>query len=296
MDYFQGVEDLSAGSKAFYNNRLNLLAQEAKTTDLRTLYAQPEHTIRIIRNYLTRSDSYTAASLNSFIKALMSYRRHHLELFSETVNHQVMWNKLIHATHDQANAYREENKPSPSQQQKTGIHLTMEEIEKIRDGLDIHDPARLLIAFYTMIPPLRADLGECEVLAFGDVPTSHNYVFLDGNRAVMNIGDYKLASVNGPIRAVLPEPLRMLLSASLAHQPRKYLFERTKGTPYTRALFSPWANKTLSRVFGCEFTLTLFRHIYISSLPKKQMTIKELERVAYLMGHSRDQQELYRWV
>ena len=64
--------------------------------------------------------------------------------------------------------------------------------------------------------------------------------------------------------------------------------------PFTRPHFSAWANEKLSSIFSKTFTLTLFRHIYLSELPK-DITVEDRQRISQLMGHSIVVQMTYQW-
>jgi hypothetical protein len=294
-DYFENTP-LKPSSKAFYNSRLTVLAHAAKTQNFSALFINPTVTVNIIRDYLKSSGHDTVTGFHGFVKSLLAYRKYHPAEFQGTDDMYPKWMELLGRLYGQATEYREMNEPSITQKNKSGHEMTMEEIIGYRDNLSNADPIKLLIAFYTMIPPVRADYGEVEILDFDSVPTSRNYIFVGPSRAVMNIGDHKTADSMGPIRSVLPDPLRMLLAKSIALNPRKWLFQTTRKTPYTRARFSQWANKHLSELFDREFTLTLFRHIYLSGLKMDELTVQERERIAYQMGHNRTQQDLYRWV
>jgi hypothetical protein len=221
----------------------------------------------------------------------MAYRKHHPNEFPNSEHSHTVFNTILHNTNDSANEYRQNGEPSPTQQTKDGIKMTLEKIEAIRDRLPDDDIRKLLIAMYTMIPPMRADYGEVKLYSFGEEPETDNFIFRDGRRAVIQIADYKTSKTNGPVRQVLPDNLRKLLDASLRAKPREYLFG-----PYKK--FSQWANKELSDLFETDFTITMFRHAYINSLPIAQMTVEEKQKIAHLMGQSynANQQDLYRWV
>jgi len=292
MDYFQNTE-LSPASKALYNSRLRALAYLAKTNDFASLFSNPRTTIIMIRNHLKAQDAYTSQGLNSFVKSLMAYRKYHPNEFPNSEANHTVWNVMLHSTNEKANEYRQNGEPSPTQQAKEGSKLTLEKIEAIRDSLPDDDIRKLLIAFYTMIPPMRADYGEVKLYSFGEEPETANFIFIDDNKAVMNISDYKTAQTNGPVRQVLHSKLHKLLLASRKTNPRPYLFG-----PYSGIRFSVWANKQLTDLFGVKFTLVLFRHIYLNSLPINRMTVEEKQKTAHLMGQSfnANQQDLYRWM
>lgn len=294
-DYFENTP-LKPTSKAFYNSRLTTLAHHAGTQNFSALFADPHTSTKTIRDYLKSVGHDTVTGFHGFVKSLLAYRKYHPTEFVGVDDKYEMWMNLLGRLYNQATEYRQLNEPSITQRLKNGHEMTMVEIIAFRDQLPDSDPVKLLLAFYTMIPPMRADYGSVELLDFDSVPTSQNYIFINPSCAVMNISDHKTASTMGPIRSVLPDPLRMLLLKTLSRDPRKWLFQTARKTPYSRARFSQWANKHLSELFGREFTLTLFRHIFLSGLKMDELTVQERDRIAYQMGHNRAQQDLYRWV
>lgn len=294
-DYFVNAP-LKDSSKAFYNSRLTTLANAARTSNFAALFQNPHTTIATIRNYLKSTGHDTVSGLHGFLKSLLAYRRYHPDEFQNTDELYLQWMTIFTRLYNQYTEYRQNNEPSPTQQNKSGHSMTLEEINQYRDGLPDTEPVKLLIAMYTMIPPMRADYGEVEVLDFESIPTAQNYILLSPSRAIMVINDYKTAATNGPVRQVLPDTLRMLIARSIARNPRRYLFQTSRGTAYSRARYSQWANKQLTDLFDREFTVTLFRHIYINSLRPDEMTVLERRRIAHLMGHNQEQQDLYRWV
>lgn len=291
-DYFANIE-LSHATKALYNSRLRTLAVLAQTTNMVPLFNNPRTTSILIRNHLKAIDSYTHQSMASFMKSLLAYYKYHPQLFDKADANLMAWRVLLRETEEKANEYRMNGDPSPTQEAKGGIHLTLEKIEAVRNRLLQGDIRKLLIGFYTYIPPMRSDYGSVRVYGFGEQPNEPNYILLDEHKAVMSIGEYKMANHVGPVRQVLPDELRKLLIASLKEKPRDYVFG-----PMTGTQFSVWANKQLTELFDVKFTLTMFRHAYINSLPIQSMSVDQKQKIAYLMGQSYNpnQQDLYRWV
>lgn len=294
MDYFQNTE-LSEKSKKLYNNKLHNLTLITKISHFPTLFANPRATIISIRDHLKKTDAYTAPTLNAYIKSLMAYRKYHPQEFIGMDNNQhTVWNVMLRTTNEQANDHRERNEIAPSQQLKGGSALTMKDIIAVRDRLPDNDIRKLLIAFYTMIPPMRADYGKVKIIHFGETIDEPNVIVMNDRQAVMRISEFKTAKQVGPVKQVLPDPLRRLLQVSLEANPRNYLF----GPYSTGDYFSSWANKKLTELFGVSFTLTMFRHIYINDLSIEEMTVEDRKHIAYLMGQTFNvnEQDLYRWI
>ena len=114
------------------------------------------------------------------------------------------------------------------------------------------------------------------------------------NAQITNPSGIKTSNIYKSIDYDLPPELHTQLSLSLKQMPRKYLFVSDTGKPFNRDSFSKWASMKLTRVFKKEFTLTMFRHIYISALDLNS-TPETLYDISRKMGHSITQQMLYKW-
>jgi hypothetical protein len=185
--------------------------------------------------------------------------------------------------------------PTEIQSKKGGSSLTFDQLVQKRDGGELDMYSHLLLSMYTYIYPVRADYFATEIVYDDTEPTVANYLRIRGGQTELVIRDFKTAKHYKTIHyPQLPEALHQVIAQSLQNQPRKYLFEKTNGKPYTRNTFSQWASRTLHSVFGVEMTLTLIRHQFISTLSLDTPAI-ELERIGRLMGHSLTTQQLYKW-
>jgi hypothetical protein len=153
----------------------------------------------------------------------------------------------------------------------------------------------LLLSMYTYLYPVRADYFATEIVQQGADPSVPNYLRIHSDHSELVLRDFKTAKAYPPIHYErLPDPLHQLLLASLQSHPRKYLFEKPNGKPYTRNTFSQWASGILRELFGVELTLTIIRHLFLSTL-SMDLPVTELERIGKLMGHSLTLQRLYKW-
>lgn len=185
----------------------------------------------------------------------------------------------------------------PSELQKNKAAVPFDEINKMRISLEKGSLERLLIAFYTLIEPIRADYYATEILTDdSQEATEENYIILTSQKASLVVKNFKTSKRYEKIENTLSEELIVELRASLELMPRKYLFvTEDKTTPYTRKLFSNWACRALTRVLKQPMTLTALRHIYITKKIQDKTPTKELKEIAKKMGHSRDSQRIYEW-
>ena len=284
-----------------YNRKLHkwLSLFPESQSSLHFLYTHPNFSIVTLRKYLVTQQVDTATTLNSYIKAALAAAEHNSSLFTNEdpallLKCHTRWKEMRNHTYQDSMSYRMDATPAPSQVSKAGSQLTFSELCTIRDELPQDSIAKLLLAFYTFIPPVRADYFATEILPFGKSPSYPNYIHVNSERSSMTLTDFKTSAVYKSIHQDLPPALHSLLAHSLSIHPRTFLFINRFGKPFERNNFSIWAADLLEKTLQRPFTLTLFRHIYISHLDPS-MTPRELQTISLKMGHSLTQQLLYRW-
>jgi len=263
------------------------------------MFLHPNFSFVTLRKYLVENNTDTAPTLNSYAKAIISAYEHNLAMFHNIDKNTIAiaenrWKEIRQKTYEYANQYRIEQKPSPTQALKSGSSLLFTDVVKIRDSLKDDSIDKLLLGFYTYIPPVRADFFATQLLHFGETPIYPNHIFYDSDKAYLVITDYKTSPVYKSIEYFLPSELHKHLLLSLSTHPRTFLFCNNNNKPFTRKTFSEWATKQLTSLFKKEFTLTMFRHIYISNLDLNT-SAEQLIDISKKMGHSITQQMLYKW-
>lgn len=190
----------------------------------------------------------------------------------------------------------------PNERQSDGYVSIDDMIEK-HDTLPKGSIERLLLGMYVLIPTRRCDFATTRIYpSVTSVPTteSDNYIVLPRTarpapELVMQA--YKTAKRYKVVRQDLPVALVDDIRASLAVQPRDFLFVSTRyHKPYTsEATFGKWANATLLRIFGRPLTLTLIRHAFVTNMSFDDMSAQEREDIGRQMGHARSTQDLYKF-
>jgi hypothetical protein len=300
MNFFTNT-NLNPKTYKPYNSKLNkwISLMPPDKNNILSIFANPNFSVVTLRKHLAENNVDTFVNLHSYLKAILSCVEHNTTTFDKLPSEKYTkcherWREMMSYAFQQSTQYRLEQKPSPTQALKAGSTLTFSEVEKIRDNLDDNSIEKLLIAFYTYVPPVRADYYATEILKFGEIPSHPNYIFFSDSKAYLKITDFKTAPVYKSIEYELPSELYRLLSISLHGQPRKYLFVTEHGKPFTRDSFSKWASRKLFTIFKKEFTLTMFRHIYISNIDINSSP-EILFEISRKMAHSITQQILYRW-
>lgn len=191
---------------------------------------------------------------------------------------------------------------SPTELQKEKV-MSFDEINTIRKSLEKGSFERLLLSFYTIIEPIRADYYATELIIHSSTnstliseSTEDNYIILTDDKGHLIVKDFKTKKTYEKIENTLSSELLDELHTSLLKYPRNYLFVMDdKKSPFTRKLFSNWACRTLTRVLKQQMTLTVLRHIYITNKIKSKTSSTELIDIAKKMGHSRGVQRVYEW-
>jgi hypothetical protein len=300
MNFFPDT-DLKPTTYKTYNTQLRtwLSLFPSEQANLLFLYTHPNYSIVTLRKHLATKNQNNPRMVNSYIKPIVAVIRENPQICIDVDKNSLniidtRWKELRQITYDLAFAYRLEQQPSPGQALKSGSSLTLDDLIKIRDKLPDGSINKLLIGFYTHIPPIRADYFATQLLPFGHTPTSPNYIFYDSIHSHSVITDFKTSSLYKQIVNDLPAELHRQLILSLQQFPRNYLFVNKNGNPFTRNGFTKWAVERLFQIFNKGLTLTMLRHIYISSLDFN-IVATELQAIGLKMGHQLSQQMLYKW-
>lgn len=266
--------------------------------DIHFLLMFPKRAIDILQRSLS---SLSATNIHLYISAVTALFKHSPTITSSLPRRDELHQQwLVLQAHNSAPIERKRDfhTPTDKQAEKSGTTLTMDQIIQCRDRLPDGSIEKLLIAMYTYIPPVRADYFATQIVPFGGAGTASNVLaFADRemSSASLLLRDFKTVHTYKKIyHPILPNELVRQIRLSLEACPREYLFVNADGEPFTRNAFQMWANRTLSRCFGAQFTLTLFRHIYISSLGA-DLDVKTLEEISRHMGHSLTMQTKYIW-
>ena len=300
MNFFPDTS-LKSSTYKTYNVQLAtwLSLFPSEQSNLVFVYTHPNYSIVTLRTHLATKNQDNPRMVNSYIKPIVAVIRDNPSTFV-SVDPAVLkkadarWKELRQLTYDLAFSYRMEQQPSPGQALKSGATLRFEDLITLRDALPDGSLHKLLIGFYTHLPPVRADYFATQIVPFGAIPTEPNYIFHDSTHSRLVLTDFKTSKVYKEITHDLPLELHRQLCLSLSASPRSYLFVNKKGVPFTRNGFTKWACEQLFQLSKKGLTLTMLRHIYISSLDFNSSPSQLLE-IGKKMGHQLSQQMLYKW-
>lgn len=269
-------------------------------------YISPPHTLHhLIYNpiqsmeYLKKTEKikHSPANHHIYISSVVAFIKYVLIPQKNTVDSEKLfkeWKEVERANWKPIAEHYEENKPTELQKDKL---MEFDEINKIRESLEPGSLERLLLSFYTLIEPIRADYYSTEIVNSEEDATTDNYIILKPLSAKLIVKDFKTKQKYDKIENVLSSELMEELKISLKKYPRKYVFVMDdKISPFpSRKLYSNWACRILTRILKQPMTLTVLRHIYITEKIKQKTTPNELRDIAKKMGHSREIQRIYEW-
>ena len=293
---------LSDSSKLTYAQRLRAISAKLGQP-ISELAMQPMTILPWIKQQYTE-----VATQKNVVTAVLAALRRMPAGKDQSPQALAIWLRASKELEAEQQARLKANEPSARQQRG---YVNFREVIKVRNALAKGSRQCLLLAFYTMIPPLRCDLNrmallQCPASAANiskddmDTVKENNFLCLPADRkkpAILVLREFKTANSAGIWRKTLPMNLTRELWTSLqAESPRRWLFTTKSGSPYTAKNFSKWCYVVLVKLFGRPLTLTLLRHSYLNSVDWNKLTIAARENLAADMCHSTENQDTYRWI
>jgi len=229
-------------------------------------------------------------SLAAYVTVFMTLLRRGREtgLWKTSPKLSEKWNVLLHSLRAKSLERVEQNEPT-EREEKAHIPLSewqKKEAEMRSEGSQEH----LLVAFHALIKPLRG--GDLAAVRIGGGPEEDDN-YLDLSKRMLTISSHKTSSTHPFLERIIPTDLMKSIRASLAKEPRDYLFESSYGHPYTRDGFIKWKQRVFRKIFGKPVSTNSLRHAYISEMDRNKMSLRALKGEAKEMGHSVSEQSRY---
>lgn len=148
----------------------------------------------------------------------------------------------------------------------------------------------IILSCYVLIPPRR--IADYINFKIKDIDTKiDNWFDEKTNELVFN--NYKTAKNYGTQRVECPETLQTVFKKwfPVASKYSEYMLFNSYGNHLTQ----PQLTKMINAIFGKNISASMLRHIYVSDVTLKNVPkMSELEKVAHDMGHSTNEQMLYK--
>jgi len=268
---------------------------------LSNLITNPEESLDILKGVKTIKQ--TSTNYHLYLSAVVCYTKNilmgskfmmgvksgGLVSMADTCNR---WRELLKENWIPIQDHYDSNEPTDKQKEMV---VPFEELIEALGKLKKGTPEHLLLAFYTKVPPVRAEYFEMKLIFEDDnIPEEGNYIIMKEGKLVIH--DFKANKTCPPIETIISDEVMGWVRRSLVNMPRKYLFVTPKESkPFERTAFSNWACRTLTRIFKKPMNLTVLRHIYITHMIAIKTPVSELKMLAKNMGHSRTSQRMYDW-
>ena len=164
----------------------------------------------------------------------------------------------------------------------------------------------LLISFYTLIPPVRLDLGQVLIVrsSFIDETTglpdgvreNENYIVINKKSGrystVLNLKEYKTERTYGAFKEKLPKIITDLVIKLPIEQ--THLFSKRGGGAFASAdTFGVYLKSVFHRLTGKNMSVDLLRSIYLTDFRKGEKSTERKQAVARKMMNSVEVQTEY---
>jgi hypothetical protein len=277
VSYIEGDKTLS-----------NLITNPKESLDILKGVKTIKQTSTNYHLYLSAVVCYTKNILMGS-KFMMGVKSGGLVSMADTCNR---WRELLKENWIPIQDHYDSNEPTDKQKEMV---VPFEELIEALGKLKKGTPEHLLLAFYTKVPPVRAEYFEMKLIFEDDnIPDEGNYIIMKEGKLVIH--DFKANKTCPTIETIISDEVMGWVRRSLVNMPRKYLFVTPKESkPFERTAFSNWACRTLTRIFKKPMNLTVLRHIYITHMIAIKTPVSELKMLAKNMGHSRTSQRMYDW-
>jgi hypothetical protein len=182
---------------------------------------------------------------------------------------------------------------------------TLKKLAKDRkDDFNIQD--QLLIAMYTLMPPVRLDLNNVKIVrtSFIDEETKRpegiaekqNYIriYKKSGRTYTDLvlNEYKTSKTYGVFNERLPKPITDLILQLPVSQ--SHLFQKKGGEGFSSAeTFGVYLRSVFKKLTGKNMSVDLLRHIYLTDFRKGEKTEERKQKVAKKMMNSVSEQTQY---
>ena len=153
----------------------------------------------------------------------------------------------------------------------------------------------VILALYTLMPPVRLDYGEMKVVPVEPDQPVGNYLVWSAQhkKPYFYFSDYKTFKVYGVMKIQLCPALVKVLEEWLAY-PDQYLLVDKQGGPLGAVALGQLIISTFHKHCGKKVGVSMLRHSYISYVRAKELPIKKSDALAHQMMHSPKMSMIYR--
>lgn len=159
------------------------------------------------------------------------------------------------------------------------------ELQQEYESTQPYSFSHLIASLYTLIPPLRDDFGNIEIITDDkDDDKFNNFYNIKTKTLILN--DYKLSDFKGTERLKLPDKLHKIITESIKKNPRIFLITKNENESYDKIYTQGRLTNLVKQVFRGH-SINDIRHSYTThDFKGKGIDISKLKNDANLMLHS----------
>lgn len=233
----------------------------------------------------------------------------YLNILVVITSHLKTLNKSVYQTLTKLNIYlnevitdkRKENKINKEDENKI-IDLEPSSIITNINKLDnIND--KIIYALYSLFPARRLEWRLTKIIFdettnINDV--KYNYLILKDGKYEIIFNNYKTATTygrqifkidNNELTNILND---YIIKSKLLNNDFLFSLKTNKKKEISQSNFSYLISNVFKKVYNIPISIRFIRMSHITSYLSKNPTIKEMELLAYMMGHSKEEQGLYK--
>jgi hypothetical protein len=252
----------------------------------------PDETIKVIK-----ANQGEVQTQRASVNAILSVYKYSPDLKCANQAKYAKFKKFFEEVSAEMTERYDNNEPSERQKE---AYMPYAEVIRKRDALDHKSIEYLILCLYTMIPPLRADFGNVRIMKSEpkeDAKNKGNYLVVKKSYMRLVLNEFKSKSKHMErYDKVLPRDLENVIRESLTSHPRTHLIvsPRTE-KPFERDnTFIVYTGRILEKALGKPVTISMMRHIYVSSLDMNKLTSGEKKEMSRDMLHSVETNDRYR--
>jgi len=282
-------------TKLLYLKHFDIIEKEISKKKLINVIKEPEKFKKDLLIYCSKHEGRIGKKLGdhfkeSYLTSIMSLFIHNEELREKNKKLFEKWKEIQKQIKKPIEKKYNSNKPT--ERQKEAL-IDFDKLIEIKNSLPIGSLERLLFCMYIIIPPVRADYYKTILYDNDEIPDNTNNYIQNG---VLYLHNFKTSEIYKEIKTILPKELKQEIEFSLKKFPRNYLFINKQKKPFKRNSFTKWSNSILKKYVNKNFSLTMFRHIYISKkIDLNNMNGSERKKISSKMAHSNNMQLNYLW-
>lgn len=286
------AEDLASLSKAKVTDNLH---------DLQTKFLGPRSLLFILTNPAKvipklEEQEWSRHRLCAMVNAPLSVFKRAEWLQKEYADEWKVWQDKRQETQKAIDDNYEKNEGT---ERFAKSAIPWSKVLEIRDELPKGSVERLLVCFYTMIPPVRSNYGNLliyrKVPKEEDVPEQQNYIVLTKDDNYIGLRRYKTRKHYNEIITKIPDELVDEIEESLRQEPRTHMFVGRDDKPFnSENSFTKFTTRAFEKIYNKPgLSINIFRRMYVSK-PEDCLQNKswaEKKEVAKAMGNSVEVQE-----